>query len=191
MTTARPSDAQLMERVRDHRDPRAFEVLYNRHSSLAMTAALRVVFDRELAADAVQGAFLDVWRNSAGYTPARGQVGAWIAAITANRAIDILRRGRTQERLEQASIAAAQVAPASAHAADAVIERDRGDRWSAGVDALPVPQREVIRMAYYDDLSQTEIASQLSLPLGTVKGRLRLGLARLRHQVSGDPAGFA
>lgn len=185
----RLSDAQLVERVRTQRDDRAFEVLYNRHSGLAMTCAMRVVFDRGMAADAVQGAFLDVWRNSGSYVTARGSVSAWIAAITANRAIDILRRARTQERVESASVLAAKVAPEPDAATEAVIERDRSELWRAGVDALPVAQREVIQLAYYEDLSQTEIASRLGVPLGTVKGRVRLGLARLKAM--GDRAELA
>ncbi len=191
MPSTRLSDVQLVERVRDQRDDKAFEILFVRHSGLAMSCALRVVFDRGLAADAVQAAFLDVWRASGSYSPDRGPVGAWIAGITAHRSIDILRRARTQERVEDAVIAASHTASQPVAPSDAVFERERSDRWRAGVEDLPIPQREVIQLAYYDDLTHTEIASRLDLPLGTVKGRVRLGLARLRHQVAGEPTGFA
>ncbi len=185
------SDVQLLARVRDHRDEAAFEILYTRNSAHAMTCAHRVVFDRSLAADAVQAAFLDVWRAGGGYSPERGPVGAWIAGITTNRSIDILRRARTQERVEHAAIAASHTASQPVSPSETVLERERSDQWRAGVEDLPIPQREVIQLAYYDDLTHTEIASRLDVPLGTVKGRVRLGLARLRHQVAGEPTGFA
>ena len=180
----------MIERVRDDRDGAAFEALYDRHSAHAMSSALRVVLDHSLAADAVQAAFLDVWRLSGSYAPERAPVSAWIAGITTNRAIDILRRARTQERVEHAVTVAGHTAPQTVAPLEVVIDAERSGRWRDRVDGLPAAQREVIEMAYYDDLSHSEIASRLDVPLGTVKSRVRLGLTRLRHQVGIDPSGF-
>ena len=181
---AQLSDSQLLERVRDHRDDAAFEVLYARHARLAMSCSLRILFDRGMAADAVQAAFLDVWRASASYSPQRGAVGAWIAGITANRSTDILRRAHTQERVTEAIVAGPRPRPELDSVGDSAIEADRCERWRAEIEALPESQREAVVLAYYGDLSHSEIASRLEVPLGTVKSRVRLGLGRLRDQVA-------
>lgn len=181
----RSTDAELMKRVRDDRDAEAFEILYARHSRLAMSCALRTLFDRNLAADAVQATFLDLWRTPANYSAERGAVSAWIATIACNRSIDILRRARTQERLEHA----AHSTPQPREVDDTLVGAMAGhetERLRERLSELPEAQRKVIELSYFEELSHTEIAIRLSIPLGTVKSRTRLALERLRHQVAAD-----
>ncbi len=185
MSTATPaqfrsSDADLIRQVRDHRDPQAFEMLYERHSSLAMSCAMRASLDRTIAADAVQAAFLDIWRNPSGYSSERGPVAAWIAVIARNRSIDIMRRARSQDRVNHAI--AAQPAPEEHDLAhDGAVANEEADGLREQLGRLPDEQREVIELSFFDELTHPEIARRLRIPLGTVKGRARLGLERLRY----------
>lgn len=175
------TDADLVARVRDSRDEQAFEMLYERHARAAMRMALGRVFDHGLAADAVQSAFLDVWRAAGTYSVERGSVAAWILGITSNRCIDVLRRSRTQDRAGAALAFAHHFEVEQDHTSDDAVDQDRADQLRGGVDSLPRLQRQVIELCFYRGLSHAEAAQQLSVPLGTVKSRLRLGLLRLRR----------
>ncbi len=156
----------------------ALEELYERHKGLGYAMALRITRDPGMAEDAVQEAFLGAWRTAGRFDPARASVKTWIMSIVHNRSIDALRRRRPTQEL-----------PAAEDATGSLATPDVWGEVSARLDAsvvraamghLPSSQREALELAYFDGLTQTEIAARTDAPLGTVKGRLRLGLGALR-----------
>jgi RNA polymerase sigma-70 factor, ECF subfamily len=170
------TDAALMRRVQA-RDPRAFEALYDRHAARALGVAAAVTRNRERAEDAVQEAFASAWRNCASYRPERGSVQGWLLAIVRNRSIDAMRRAseRTCEPIDSYD-------PPDAHleaADDGVARRDEARALHAALKDLPQEQAATLGMAYFGGFTQKEIAARHGVPLGTVKGRMRLGLRRL------------
>jgi len=173
------ADEDLMVRVRDG-DARAFEVLFDRHSGPAFSLAYRMCGSRARAEDVVQDAFLSVWRAGARYDQSRGSVRAWILGVVHNRAIDWFRREslRAAPSLEEGN-AAERVA--AAELTEVTVERRaEADRVRDALHELPDEQRQVIELSYYAGFTHQEIAQMLSLPPGTVKGRMRLGLGKLR-----------
>ncbi|GAC1440212.1 MAG: sigma-70 family RNA polymerase sigma factor [Solirubrobacteraceae bacterium] len=162
-------------------DLQALEALYDRHSAPAFALALRIVHDPATAADVTQEAFLGFWRNRQTYDRNRCEsVRPWLLTIVRHRAIDGLRRERG--RPFTASVATAERAPEAAHAsteAQVLALEDRRE-LQARLAQLPREQCEVLVLAYYGGYTQSEIARRLGAPLGTVKGRIRLGLERLR-----------
>lgn len=178
MKSASPDDRELMAEV-SAGSVEAFGRLYDRFCNRAYGVAYSVCRDEGRAQDAVQEAFLSLWKSRASYNPQRGTVAAWLLAVVRYRAIDLVRRDGdraarwgTDDRLDKR--------PAPDDVDATVAERDTADRLRASLARLPDAQREVITLAYYGQLSHTEIASQLRLPPGTVKGRTRLGLQKLR-----------
>lgn len=159
----------------------AFEVLYDRYGDRAHHVARSILGDDGPAQEAVQEAFISVWRSRSSYEP-RGNPAAWVLTMVRHRAIDTARRDgphaahRAGEDLLQTECAPDRVA-------DEVAERARADALRRVLARLPDPQREVITLAFYGQLTHLEIAAQLDIPLGTVKGRLRLGMQRLRGDV--------
>jgi RNA polymerase sigma-70 factor (ECF subfamily) len=163
------------------KDQRAFELFYDRHSTAAYSLAYRIVGDRAAAEDVVQEAFLSVWRSESGYDPARGSVRGWALGVVRHRAIDAVRRRATTppvafehqlERIvEQPSAALTEVE---------VLRRESARELRGALGALPGEQSQVIELAYFGGFSQSEIAEMLALPIGTVKGRMRLGLEKIR-----------
>jgi RNA polymerase sigma-70 factor (ECF subfamily) len=159
-------------------DARAFAVLYDRHSHAAYFLAYRMTGERHAAEDLTQDAFLKVWRSAGGYRPGRGSVRTWVLSIVRNRGIDQLRSlaclRRRQDRLERS-------APRS-QPSEAFAEAWRGylsERVGEALATLPPEQREVLTLAHLHGRTHQEIARRLSLPIGTVKGRMRLGLKKL------------
>jgi RNA polymerase sigma-70 factor (ECF subfamily) len=148
--------------------------------------AYRLMNERQAAEDLTQDAFLKVWRSAGGYRPERGSVRTWVLSIVRNRGIDQIRslasRRRTQDRLEQ-SAPTSQPSEAFAEA----WHRYRSERVGEALGTLPPEQREVITLAHLHGRTQQEIARHLGLPLGTVKGRMRLGLKKLggRRELEG------
>lgn len=175
---AEPEDDDLMQGVA-RRDPAALVALYDRHGRVAFALAFRVLDDAATAEEAVQDAFLQVWRRAASFDAARGgSVRSWLLTIVHNRAIDARRRrgrSRTDTGLE--------IAEGALTAPDVWDDVARGlerDEVRVAVDALPEEQRRAVELAYFEGLTHREIAVRTGTPLGTVKGRLRLGLQRLR-----------
>jgi RNA polymerase sigma-70 factor (ECF subfamily) len=166
------------------RDPDAFSRFYDRYAPLVYPLILRIVGQAAEAADVLQGVFWEAWVHAASYDPGRGSPEAWIVVRARARAIDQLRSIRRRSAMHGAAsqeiTSTAGAAPGPESAADRVAMR-------RALDRLPGEQREVIELAYYGGLTQTEIAEQLKQPLGTVKTRIRLGLERLR-QALGPPA---
>jgi RNA polymerase sigma-70 factor (ECF subfamily) len=175
----RLSDEELMGRVADG-EQQALEIVYERHASVAFSLAYRMVGARSSAEDVVQEAFLSVWRAAGRYDRTRGSVRTWVLGIVHNRAIDMLRRNVANER-RRASDEGLAERVASEERTDAEVQRREDARSVRGVlDALPPEQIRVIELAYYGGFSHSEIAELLEMPIGTVKGRMRLGLEKLR-----------
>ena len=179
-----PSDETLLERLAAGVDEAALSELYDRYQAQMYGLAMRLTRDAALAQDAVQEAFVGVWRNASRYAVGRSSVRTWMLSITHHRAIDIIRRRRpTSELPETETVNPALVAPDVWAEVSRSLDRDtiRGV-----IGLLPAAQREAIEMAYFDGLTQTEIAERTNAPLGTVKSRVRLGLQTLRRELEGN-----
>ncbi|MGE0135524.1 MAG: RNA polymerase sigma factor [Dehalococcoidia bacterium] len=164
------------------RDPRALEALYDQYGRRAFGLAYRVLGSGEAAEDAVQEAFIALWNQVDRLDGARGQVGSLLMTIVHRRSIDLLRRQR--------GLAARSFAPdfdvadpAAADVLAAVADSMTLDAVRAALAALPAEQQRIIGLAYFEGMTQTEIAEREGLPVGTVKSRLRLGLTRLRSEL--------
>lgn len=162
-------------------DETALAELYDRLGRVAYGLALRVIRDERLAEDAVQEAFLGVWRTAAAYTPERGRAQAWILTLAHRRAVDVVRR-EERRRADVLDDAAAAAIPSSEPTPEVEtwLRFDR-ERVRAALAQLPDGQREAIELAYYGGFTQTELAERLGLPLGTIKSRMFAGLTRLRE----------
>ena len=159
-------------------DSGAFSALYDRHVREVRFIARSICRDASLADDVTQEAFLSLWRSARRFDGRKGTVRSWLAGIARNRAIDSLRRTANADRVV---VALRAVPLATAPATDDVCEaRDERRRVRGAVARLPQPQRDVIELAFLGDLTHVEIGERSELPLGTVKGRVRLGLERLR-----------
>jgi RNA polymerase sigma-70 factor, ECF subfamily len=143
-----------------------------------------------MAEDVVQEAFLSLWRGGARYDRTRGSVRSWVLAIVHNRAIDALRRGVVRDSRNAAEEGAAERVAASECTEAEIVRRDEARNVRGALHELPPEQRQVIELAYFGGFTHTQIAEMLQLPVGTVKGRMRLGLTKLRLAL-GDPAELA
>jgi RNA polymerase sigma-70 factor (ECF subfamily) len=158
----------------------AFEVVYDRHSGAAFSLAYRMCGRRATAEDVLQEAFLALWRTGARYDRARGSVRNWILRIVHNRAVDALRRGVVRERNLSHEEGLVERVPGAEHTEEEVLRGERSEEVQGLLGELPREQRRVIELAYFGGFTHTEIAAMLEMPIGTVKGRMRLGLAKLR-----------
>ena len=180
----RLADEDLMPLIA-REDPLAFEVFYVRHAGASYSLAYRIVGSRTAAEDVTQEALLSIWRSGARYDRARGSVRSWTLGIVRNRAIDLLRKesGRS---------------PKLAAGGDEILERRAGEELTdveavrretahevrGAIKELPDDQSRVIELAYYGGFSHSEIAEMLNEPLGTIKGRMRLGMDKIRATVA-------
>ncbi len=173
------ADEDLMSLMEDG-DAEAFAALYERHSRAGYSLAYRMMGERQAAEDLAQDAFLKVWRSAGGYRSERGSVRTWILSIVHNRGIDQLRsiasRRRTQDRIEQS---APRSQPSEAFA-EAWRNRQR-EQIREVLNTLPEEQLKILELAYFSGYTHVEISNLLDLPLGTVKGRMRLGLKKIRE----------
>jgi RNA polymerase sigma-70 factor (ECF subfamily) len=176
----RLADEDLMPLIA-REDPLAFEVFYDRHAGAAYSLAYRIVGSRTAAEDVTQEALISIWRSGARYDRARGSVRAWTLGIVRNRAIDMLRKesGRSpklatggDQLLERR--AADQLTDTEA------VRRETAQEVRGAIEELPEDQSRVIELAYYGGFSHSEIAEMLNEPLGTIKGRMRLGMDKIR-----------
>jgi RNA polymerase sigma-70 factor (ECF subfamily) len=160
-------------------DAEAFATLYDRHSRAAFSLAYRMMGERQASEDLTQDAFLKVWRGASSYRAERGSVRTWILSIVHNRGIDQIRsqasRRRTQEKIE-ASAPRSQPSEAFAE----TLRNSQRDQVREALDTLPPEQLKILELAYFSGYTHVEISDLLSLPLGTVKGRMRLGLKKIR-----------
>lgn len=181
------ADEDLMPLVYNG-DARAFEVVFDRHADAAFSLAYRMCGRRAMAQDIVQDAFLSLWRSGARYDRARGSVRSWVLGVVRNRAIDLFRRETVRTGRDVNAEAALERMPAPEDVAGEVERRQDARDIRAALHDLPAEQRQVIELAYFGGFSHTEIAEMLKLPAGTVKGRMRLALGKLRVAL-GDPSG--
>jgi RNA polymerase sigma factor (sigma-70 family) len=170
------SDESLLARVA-WGDDDALGSLYDRFGRVAYGLALRILRDERLAEDAVQEAFLAVWRQAASFRPERANARAWVLTFVHRRAVDLVRREerRRTEPLEP------EAEPATGSTAEAAELRRRREAVQHALAQLPEEQRRPIELAYYGGLSQSELAERLGEPLGTIKSRMFTGLKRLRE----------
>jgi len=184
------ADEEVMALVQEG-NPRAFEMLYVRHGGPAFSLAYRMVGNRVTAEDISQEAFLSIWRSRLRYQPERGSVRTWVLGIVHHRAIDALRRNLVHDKrrasadgIEERFEAPDQTDLEVARMDEARIVRD-------AIGELPEEQSKVIEMAYFGGFSHSQIAEMLEMPIGTVKGRMRLGLDKLRRRLAGGAVGGA
>lgn len=169
----------------ERKDPGAFEILYARHGGVAYSLAYRIVGSPEAAEDVTQEAFLSIWRSGARFDPARGSVRSWTLGVVRNRSIDALRRqGSKAPKLDFDDDATLEAQPSGTLTESEAIRRETADRVRGALHDLPDEQSEVIGLAYFGGFSHSEIAQMLSMPLGTVKGRMRLGLEKVRYTLA-------
>lgn len=186
---AAKTDEALMVRVQSD-DTGAFAELYDRHAARAFLVARAVCRDPGRAEDAVQEGFLAIWKGRDNYRPEVGTFRAWSMTIVQNRAIDSLRRtaARPAEQARALDEDFSQPDLGTPSPSEEAIARSAGEEMIASLGRLPEAQAKVIVLAFYGQLSQSEIAAQLALPMGTVKGRMRLGLEKLRYEMDASKA---
>ncbi len=179
------ADEELMALVHDG-DVRAFELVFDRHADVAFSLAYRMCGRHAMAEDIVQEAFVSLWRSGARYDPARGSVRSWVLRVVHYRAIDAFRRELTRETRSSSDVEdLAERLPADVRVEHEVQRRDDARQVRQALVALPADQRQVIELAFFGGLTHSQIAALLDLPPGTVKGRMRLGLSKLRLQLTG------
>jgi RNA polymerase sigma-70 factor, ECF subfamily len=172
------ADEDLISMV-EAADADAFATLYDRHSHAAFSLAYRMMGERQAAEDLAQDAFLKVWRSASSYRAERGSVRTWILSIVHNRGIDQIRsqasRRRTQDKIE-ASTPRSQPSEAFAQ----TWRNSQRDQIREALNTLPPEQLKILELAYFSGYTHVQISELLRLPLGTVKGRMRLGLKKIR-----------
>ncbi|HEX7544952.1 MAG TPA: sigma-70 family RNA polymerase sigma factor [Candidatus Limnocylindrales bacterium] len=179
---AEESEAELMRQVAAG-EIGGLETLYDRHHAMAYALALRITTEPGLAEDVVQDSFLGLWRNAGRYAEAKGSVRGWLLAIVRHRAIDTIRRQKKGVTLDDDTT---DIVPAALTLPDIwpeVAGRLDAEEIRVALEGLPSAQREAIEFAYFDGLTQREIATRTGAPLGTVKSRMRLGLVALRREL--------
>jgi RNA polymerase sigma-70 factor (ECF subfamily) len=180
------ADEDLMALVKDG-EPRAFEVIFDRHGAAAFSLAYRMCGRRAMAEDVVQEAFMSLWRSGARYDRRRGSVRNWVLGVVHNRAIDAFRRGLVRDSRNVSDEGLADRLAASEQTDVEVARREEARKVRLALDELPPEQRQVIELAYFGGFTHLQIAQMLDLPAGTVKGRMRLGLTKMRMAL-GDVA---
>jgi RNA polymerase sigma-70 factor (ECF subfamily) len=176
------ADEDLLLLVRGG-DADAFAIVYERHASAVYSLAYRMMGSRAAAEDVAQEAFLSAWRSAAHYDQRRGSARTWLLGVTHHRAIDAMRRGRVRDLPRAAGDDAAERVESGERTDVEAARREEAGTVRAALAALPDEQSRVIELAYFGGFSQTEIAAMIQAPVGTVKGRMRLGLAKLRAEL--------
>jgi len=180
----RLADEELMPLIGE-KNPDAFEVFYDRHGGVAYSLAYRIVGERGAAEDVTQEAFISIWRSGARYDAARGSVRTWMLGIVRNRAIDALRsKAGRAPKLDFDDDSILEHRPAAEQTESEAMERETAQEVRGALGELPGEQAKVIQLAYFGGFSHSEIAGMLGVPLGTVKGRMRLGLEKIRGELA-------
>jgi RNA polymerase sigma-70 factor (ECF subfamily) len=180
----RLADEELMPWIAA-KDPEAFEVFYDRHGGVSYSLAYRILGDRTAAEDCIQEAFISIWRSGARFDSTRGSVRAWTLSIVRNRAIDALRsKAGKAPKLTFDDEAILEARPADERTEEEAMRHETADEVRGAISQLPSEQSKVIELAYFGGFSQSEIAAMLNVPLGTVKGRMRLGLEKIRGELA-------
>ncbi|HMO56494.1 MAG TPA: sigma-70 family RNA polymerase sigma factor [Roseiflexaceae bacterium] len=182
VATHEPADNQLLAQM-TMRDSRALELLYDRYATIVYATALRMLGSVELAEEIVQEAFWRVWQRCGTFNAERGHVASWLFGIAHNLCIDELRRQRVRPSVSRGvavELEMLDMPDPDADVAGMAMQRERQRLVGMALQQIPAEQREVLELAYFGGLSQSEIATQLQIPLGTIKTRIRSGLQRLR-----------
>jgi RNA polymerase sigma-70 factor (ECF subfamily) len=172
------SDQLLMERVRSN-DQMAMAEVFDRYGGLVYSVALRVLKEPDQAEDVMQEIFFQLWKGSGSYTETRGSLGAWLAVVARNRAIDSLRRKKPTDSVDEV-VLPAKTDLSSETERNLMIEKVR-----AVMTGLPLEQQKLVQLAFFEGMSHTEIAAKTGDALGTVKTRIRSALTSLRKGVQG------
>jgi RNA polymerase sigma-70 factor, ECF subfamily len=177
-------DRDLVERISDG-DRAAFSELYRRYASSAFGLASRILGEQSLAEEVLQEVFLSVWRRAGAYDPARGSVRSWVFAQIHHRSVDVVRREEAERRRSGTAVQREAVEDDL----DEVIEegwlRSRRDQVRRALGALPPEQRQMIELAYFKGFTQSQVASETGVPLGTVKSRTLTAMRRMRDALGG------
>jgi len=179
------TDVALLRQVLEKR-PESLSELYDRHAPTLLALARRILNSVSEAEEVLQEVFLHVWNNAGRYDAARSSVSTWLVLITRSRAIDRLRSRKVVERVHEAAHQELPGGHASPEGVNSVFQRERRQRVKAELDKLPPEQKQVLEMAFYEGLSQAEIAGRAGLPLGTVKTRTLLAMKKLRSALRSD-----
>lgn len=185
---ANPDDEkELMKRIKA-RDPKALEQLYDIYSTLLYGLVIPIVKKREEAEDVLQEVFITIWEKASTFDEDRGNVYSWIVTLTRNKAIDRI-RSKGYKSQQKASVSTSEpdftLEGDRYDPLETTIHSDRAELVKMALDQIPEKQREVIKIAYYQGMTQSEIADHLNLPLGTVKTRTRQGLIKLKDILEG------
>jgi RNA polymerase sigma-70 factor (ECF subfamily) len=176
-------DSGLVEALAAH-DLSALSTLYDRYGRVSYTLAYRILGEAEGAEDVVQDAFLAAWRGAGTFRRERGNVRSWLLSIVHHRAVDVLRR-RTAFR--PAPLEAADHTPSDQDTAEEAARNVERGSVRAALETLPEAQRRTIELAYFGGYTQSELAQLMGVPLGTVKGRMRIGLQKMRRVLGATP----
>ncbi|HVR96230.1 MAG TPA: sigma-70 family RNA polymerase sigma factor [Thermoanaerobaculia bacterium] len=173
-------DAMLLRQIGEKR-PEALSELYDRQAPMLLALARRILDSPADAEEVLQEVFLHVWNQSVRYDPARSSVSTWLVLLTRSRAIDRLRHRGVVDRVHEAAHQEDLSADTSPEGPENVLTRERRERVRRELEQLPPEQRQVLELAFYQGLSQSEISAQADLPLGTVKTRTLLAMKKLRN----------
>jgi RNA polymerase sigma-70 factor (ECF subfamily) len=176
-------DSALVARIAG-RDSEALNELLHRYQHVVFSTALYLLKDHAAAEDLALRVFTWVWEKAGEYRPERAKVSTWLLMITRNRAIDVLRRQSARGEDRQVSWSGVDIADEASDPESEVEERLRNERLRGAIAELPPEQSKILALAYFNGLTQQEIAGQLGLPIGTVKTRIRLALQKLRDCLS-------
>lgn len=180
----RLADEELMPLI-GAKDPEAFAVFYDRHDGAAYSLAYGIVGERAAAEDVIQEAFISIWRSGARFDRTRGSVRSWMLSIVRNRAIDLLRsKAGKAPKLTFDDDAILEQRPSEELTEEEAMRRETANEVRGALGELPGEQSKVIELAYFGGFSQSEISRMLDVPLGTVKGRMRLGLEKIRGELA-------
>jgi RNA polymerase sigma-70 factor, ECF subfamily len=174
------NDSDLIERLRK-RDTQAMADLYDRYSRVVFSVILRIVRNSSVAEELAQEAFLRAWNRSVDFDTARGRIGPWLLTIARNRAIDYLRSTAGQQQATTFELMSSERVSLFVDTEDRMLDQEQARRIRAAFSQLNENQRKVLELAYFEGLSQTEMAAQLGQPLGTVKTWVRTALSSLRE----------
>ena len=182
-----PDDRQLLQRI-VNQDKDALDILYSRYVTSVYSMALHMLKQPPLAEEATQDVFLNIWLKASSFNAERGQARSWIMSVAHHRVVDVIRsRRRTYSMTDPEGYETLERIPAGGASVESQVEQnlDR-ERIERALSTLPESQREVIVLAYFEGYSQSEMAEFLSLPLGTIKTRVRLAMQKLRSALQDD-----
>lgn len=179
-------DAALVEQVRRGRQE-ALSELYDRHATTVYSIALNVLKDPGRAEDVTHDVFLRLWTQPDRYDPSVGRFAPWFYRVARNRSIDVIRQRRRELRPEEPQVFELTLPDSAPKPDEAVVANDEADRVRAALQTLPDNQRELLELAYFSGMTQSQMAEYLNIPLGTIKTRVRTGLRHLRAILEDEP----